>query len=219
MSCSGDKLTIKADNSTLGSVLAAVGGCIGTKIEVPDGAAAGERLYTQFGPGPVKDTLAALLSSGEYDFVISTSPSNPQKVETVLLMRRTEDATPVIAESGGGRARRNWAENRRNAEAAMRAAREEAGQPEPEPAEPAVSPTTSAAPAENASAEPQTPATPADAAPAPTVSSSNTATAPASAATGASSAEGKSTQDLISDMRQMFEQRRQMIQGQKASPQ
>ena len=220
VSCGADKLTIKADNATLGSVLSAVASCIGTKIEVPDGAAAAERLYTQFGPGPVKDTLAALFSSVEYDFVISTSPSNPQKVETVLLMRRSVESAPAIAESGGGSARHAWAENRRNAEAAMRAAREEAGQPEPEPAEAATAPTTAAAPAENASADPpQTPATPADTPPAATASSSNATTPAAAAAAAASGAQGKNTQDLISDMRQLFEQRRQMIQGQKASPQ
>jgi hypothetical protein len=34
-----------------------------------------------------------------------------------------------------------------------------------------------------------------------------------------SPAQGKSTQDMISNMRQLFEQRKQMIENQKATPQ
>ncbi|HEY4050100.1 MAG TPA: hypothetical protein VGM27_24830 [Acidobacteriaceae bacterium] len=217
VSCIGNQLTIKADNATVSSVLTAVGGCIGTKIEVPEGAA-GERLYMQFGPGPIEETLVSLLYSIEYDFVIGTSPSNPQKIETVLLMRRTEEnVAPATADSAGGPARRAWSENRRNTEAAMRAAREEAGEVEPEPVESATSVGTPAAPA--AVDSPQVPASPTDAPATGTASASN-ANLPAAATAGtpALSTPGKSTQDLISDMQQLFEQRRQMTQGQKTTP-
>ena len=217
VSCIDNQLTIKADNATFGSVLTAVGGCIGTKIEVPEGAA-GERLYTQFGPGPIRETLASLLNSMEYDFVISASQSNPQKIETVLLMRRSGETAPAAPDSGGGHARRAWSENRRNAEAAMRAAREEAGQVEPEAAESA---TPAAAPAENAAADPpQAPASTPDAPVAETAVVSNSNVSSAAATTAPiPSTQGKSTQDLISNMQQLFEQRRQMTQSQKTTPQ
>jgi hypothetical protein len=220
VSCIGNQLTIKADNATVSSVLNAVGGCIGTKIEVPEGAA-GERLYMKFGPGPIEETLISLLYSMEYDFVIGTSPSNPQKIETVLLMRRAEEnVAPATADTAGGPARRAWSENRRNTEAAMRAAREEAGQVQPEPVESATSVGTLAAPAEGAAIDsPQVPASPTDAPAAGTASASN-ANFPAAttASAPALSTQGKSTQDLINDMQQLFEQRRQMAQSQKTIP-
>ena len=47
VTCNGNLLTIMADNSTLGAVLAAVRSCVGVKVEVPAGAE-GRRVFAVF---------------------------------------------------------------------------------------------------------------------------------------------------------------------------
>jgi hypothetical protein len=214
ISCAGDQLTIKANNATLASVLSAVGTCLGTKIDVPEGPAAAERMYVEFGPGPVREILASLLSSTDFNFVISASQSNPEKIDTVLVLLRTEGPT-VPAEPAPTRARRAWVENQRNAEA-MRAAREDAAQNTVESAESTAA--TDTVPPENAKVDPN----PANASETPAVdatASANSTIAGNPASSAASSAQGKTTQQMIGDMRQLFEQRRQMVESQKSTPQ
>ena len=90
VTCRGDEITISADNSTLSEILAAVKGCTGAKIEIPEGAVR-IRSFEELGPGPVRAVLDELLSGTPYNFVIQSSESNPLKVETVLLSMRVED--------------------------------------------------------------------------------------------------------------------------------
>lgn len=92
--CNGNQLTISANNSTLGSVLQAVRSCDGVKIDIPDEAGA-SRVFDKLGPASTRDVLTSLLSETGYDFVIGSSDSNPDKVETVLLMAR--GATTIAA--------------------------------------------------------------------------------------------------------------------------
>lgn len=95
--CNGTELTISTNNSTLGSVLTEVHKCIGVKIDMPDGAAA-IRVFNKLGPGPAQKVLVDLLTSSGYDYVIGSSQSDPDKVETILLMTRQDDApTGVIS--------------------------------------------------------------------------------------------------------------------------
>jgi len=81
VTCIGDQLTISADNSTLGGVLAAVHNCTGVKVDIPEGAAS-SRVFEELGPGPARQVLEALLSGTELDYVIGSSSSDPQKIET-----------------------------------------------------------------------------------------------------------------------------------------
>ncbi|MDR3734259.1 MAG: hypothetical protein P4L10_01840 [Acidobacteriaceae bacterium] len=89
--CDGNELKISSNNSTLASILAEVQKCTGAKIEVPDGVAK-NRVFKKLGPGPTRDVLASLLTSNDFNYVIGSSPSDPDKVETVLLMSAQGDA-------------------------------------------------------------------------------------------------------------------------------
>ncbi len=89
--CNGNQLKISSSNSTLASVLAEVQKCTGAKIEVPEGAAT-NRVFNNLGPGPTREVLASLLTSNDFDYVIGYSPSDPDKVESVLLMSHQGDA-------------------------------------------------------------------------------------------------------------------------------
>jgi hypothetical protein len=90
--CNGNQLKISSNNSTLARILAEIQKCTGANIEVPDGTAT-NRVSNRLGPGPTRDVLASLLSSNDFDYVIGSSPSDPDRVETVLLMPRQGDAT------------------------------------------------------------------------------------------------------------------------------
>src|SRR6516165_2430414 len=60
VTCDADKLTISAQNSTLGAVLNAIRACTGAQIDVPADAR-GERLFAELGPGPLRTVLADFL--------------------------------------------------------------------------------------------------------------------------------------------------------------
>jgi len=230
VTCDGGQLTISAQNSTLGAVLNAVRGCTGAEIDVP-AEASGERLFAELGPGPVRTVLADFLNSTDFDFVIKAAPSDPQKVQMVLLNPRiTDSATEVatIAESGGAGMTPNrlgWLKARDNymkSFTAASAASDEASQPADTsspaspPVETAVSPSGSPVDTTATSANP----VPVGADPvgeAVSMPASSPATNPIVSGSSGSEAplnQGKSTQEMITDMQRMFEQRKQMIQQQ-----
>lgn len=217
--CNGGLLSISADNSTLGSVLRAVRGCGGVRIDMPEGSS-GTRIYEQLGPGPVREVLESLLSGTEFNYVIGMSDSNPSKVESVLLMSRTHDSQAVGNTAPTDLAaltpaRRLWLQTSKNGRAIARTG---GGGRQPESDSGASTETDDAVPAPadvsgagvspmdagiqaQAAEELQVPPnasigrTPPDAAPDPT----------------------KGTQDKITDMQQMFEQRRKMTESQSAA--
>jgi len=231
VTCDGGQLTISAQNSTLGAVLNAVRGCTGAEIDVP-AEASGERLFAEFGPGPVRAVLADFLNSTDFNFVIKASPSDPQKVQMVLLNPRiTDSATEVatLAESGTGMTpnRLGWLKARENYLKSFSAANDEASQPADTassaspPVETAVSPSGSTPVDTTASAENPAPVGADPVAPAVSTPALSPATNPiASASSGSDAAlnQGKSTQEMITDMQRMFEQRKQMIQQQASTP-
>jgi hypothetical protein len=90
VTCHGDELTISADNSNLDAILAAVKGCTGARIDMPEGASR-IRSFEELGPGPVREVLDQLLSGTPYNYVIQSSEANPLKVEQVLLSMRTDE--------------------------------------------------------------------------------------------------------------------------------
>jgi len=234
VTCDAGQLTISAENSTLGAVLNAIRGCTGAEIDVP-AEASGERLFAELGPGPVRAVLSDLLSSTDFNFVIKASPSDPQKVQMVLLNPRvTDSATEVatLAESTAGMTpnRVGWLKARENymkSFTAANAASDEASQPadtassSSPPVETAVSPSGSTpvdttVPSENPVAVGADPVAPAVSTPA--LSPATNPIASGSAASDAPLNQGKSTEEMISDMQRMFEQRKQMIQQQTSTP-
>ena len=98
--CDGNKLTISAQNSTLGgAVLNAIRACTGAWTDVPADARA-KRLFAELGQGRLPTILADFLSSTDFDYVIQASPSDPQKVQTVLPDLRTSDSEGEVESRG-----------------------------------------------------------------------------------------------------------------------
>ena len=95
VSYDGKQLTIIADNSTLSDILAAVRARTGAEIDVPT-SASGERLaVVRLGPGPAREVLASLLSWTDFDYIIQASVTNPQGIQSVLLVARIQTAAAV----------------------------------------------------------------------------------------------------------------------------
>jgi hypothetical protein len=232
VTCDGDQLTISANNSTLGSVLAAVHACIGIQIDIPAGAGGG-RTFEQLGPGPERQVLESLLSGTDFNYVIGSSDEDPGKVETVLLMERTTEvaANAPPSDRSLSPARRLWLGAAKNARRADTSG-DDGAQPTDETSEaPAVDePAPQPAPAENINAVPtpvpasETPAPTADASPAPPTlpegAALTTSGSPApelSPSIGPSTDTGKSASERITEMQQMFEQRKQISQSQSSA--
>jgi hypothetical protein len=110
----GGELTIIANNSALSEILAAVKAQMGADIDIPP-AASGERIVARLGPGAPREVLASLLSWTDFDYIISGSDTDEQRVHSVILTARgkldtivgagnTEVATahPDSARSGQG---------------------------------------------------------------------------------------------------------------------
>jgi hypothetical protein len=224
VTCVGDQLTISADNSTLGGVLAAVHTCTGVKVDIPDGAA-GSRVFEELGPGPARQVLESLLSGTDFNYVIGSSDADPQKVETVLLMMRTKDDVP--ASEGGEHtmtpARRAFLQARQNRHGSAPSG-DESGPAAEEPPDIPVADDAATAPADSGKAS-GTQAPPADTPPpaadvlAPPAESVAAPAPIADSSSGSNPAltSDKSTEERISDMQQMFQQRRQMNQNQNSS--
>jgi len=227
VSCAGGQLRISADNSTLGGVLSAVRDCTGAQIDIPE-IASRTRTFEDLGPGPERQVLEALLSGTDLNFVIESSQANPQKIKSVILMARTDNASntsPAATDHLLTPARRAWMQSRLNGRPSA-AARDENRQDTDSPSDAQSADDAATAPAETSSAN-EAPAAHSDTpptspeAPSPSLSSvaapAATASEPLSGGNPALS-QDKSTAERISDMQQMFQQRRQINQTQSQSP-
>jgi hypothetical protein len=83
VSFSNGMLTIAAQNSTLSDILRAVRAQTGAAVEIPPNAT--ERVVINLGPGAPRDVLAALLNGSHFNYVMLGSPTNPAKVDRVIL--------------------------------------------------------------------------------------------------------------------------------------
>jgi len=231
VTCKDGQLSIVAENSTMGSVLALVHGCIGAAIDAPQGSA-GTRMYAKLGPGPTNEILQSLLSSTDFDYVIEPSSSNPHAIQTVMIMARTKDGKEepnLAADRIMTPQRRAWLEARHNARPYDEIT-DESHAVEAEPP-PVVEPVVPAAPAASDANTP--PPAGAGTAPADPTKTAAVATADAAATTPAppsndasaapppdpngDSPAAKVVQEKINSMQQLFEQRKQqMIQSQAA---
>jgi hypothetical protein len=219
VTCHGDLITISADNSALDAILAAVRGCTGAKIDIPEGASR-VRSFEELGPGPVREVLDELLSGTQYNYVIQSSEANPAKVETVLLSMRGADgdkpgANPnaISADLPMTAGRRAWQHMQKFDKPDPSTLNEDGTQVEADPATPASESAAAAQPvdasgsaADAASSEASASATP------------PTPVAPPIVQPGSSSDPSKVVQDRIAAMQQMFSQRQQMIQKQNQTP-
>jgi hypothetical protein len=219
VTCHGDQITISADNATLEAILAAVRGCTGAKIDIPEGAAR-VRSFEELGPGPVREVLDELLSGTQYNYVIQSSDVNPAKVETVLLSMRVGDkdapaGLPADLPMTAGR--RAWTHMQKfdkpdpssiNADGSL--VDPDASAPaEIAPASPAAEATGSTPAQSSATAPEPNPSETAAAPPAPV--------APPVVDPGSNADPSKAVEDRITAMQQMFDQRQKMIEKQNQS--
>lgn len=224
VTCDGNQLTIIADNSTLSGVLAAVHSCIGVQVDIPEGAA-GKRVFENLGPGPAREVLESLLNGTGLNFAIGSSATDPQKVDSILLMLRTTDTlASAVADRALTPARRAWLQTRQNDrrssapiddnnQAAVVDTSEypAAVDAAAKPADTAKPDAIQAPSGDTAPPASDTPAASTDGAksPAPAVDAASTS--------GPSASQDKSTAERIADMQQMFQQRRQINQTQNQS--
>ncbi len=87
VSFQGGQLTISAQNSTLGDILKAVKAQTGATIDVP--GTASDRVIGQFGPGPARDVLTALLNGSRFNYVLLGSSTDPGALDRVILMAKS----------------------------------------------------------------------------------------------------------------------------------
>ncbi len=227
VTCKGDQLSITANNATIGSILEAVHGCVGVQIDVPDGAS-GMRAYGDFGPGPAVEVLTSFLASTDFDYILGTSEAHPEKLQTVLLMERDKDkkggagdSSTNVAMSAG---RRVWLEAHRGVRGSQAAAVEDSStaadtgstnSTEPAGAAPESAPVEQAqAPVVPADPPPPQPTSDLPIAPVPGVPFQPGPGANLSGDPNSSPAQGKSTEQLINEMQQLIEQRKQLNQNQ-----
>jgi hypothetical protein len=78
---SGETLSIRADNSSLSSILHQVAGKSGMQIE---GLSGDERVFGTFGPGAPRDVLADLLNGTAYNVVLLGDLSNGAPRQLIL---------------------------------------------------------------------------------------------------------------------------------------
>jgi hypothetical protein len=82
------QLRINLLNQTLAEVLAKVSSITGVSIDIPPGAS-GERMpVVDFGPGPARHVIASLLGDSNFDYLIQASASDPDKVQSIMVIAR-----------------------------------------------------------------------------------------------------------------------------------
>jgi hypothetical protein len=88
------ELTIEALNVPLAVVLRAASSQIGAILEVPSGA--DEPVVGTFGPGSPAAVIAALLNGSHFNYTMTASPSDRNRVVRIILSKRAlgENSTP-----------------------------------------------------------------------------------------------------------------------------
>ena len=76
------------DNATLSDILAAVRACLGADIDIP-ASASHPRMAARLGPG-------SLLGWTDFNYIIQTSDTDSEGIQTVVLVRR-QNTTAVVA--------------------------------------------------------------------------------------------------------------------------
>jgi hypothetical protein len=198
VSYEGGQLTIIAENSKLGDILAAVSERMGADIELP-ASASDERIWGRFGPGPARRVLAALLGGTDLDYVIQASETDPQGIQSVLLTPRTTAAAVATTgrpESSAGQAH---GVSRRDAQPNRGQTKIPILENSTEPVTPMEAPSVGAPPA---SAEQQ-----------PT--SAELRPSPYTPDADADKSAAKTSEQMIQKLQNMYEQRKQMQQDRK----
>ncbi len=198
----GGQLRINVLDSTLADVLTKVAALTGVKIEVPAGVGDERMPVVEVGPGPARQVLASLLSDSNFDYLIQASDTDPEKIQSVLLLPRPKKGGGANAVDAAVRPSRNP-----YARAGAPAKPEEAPAPDP-PAEITV--------AQAGPSNPPPPDPSAPSAPAPDASMQLSPTQPGQwniPKVAPQPVPGVLSPDSISQqLQQMYQQRAQMVQ-------
>ena len=81
--------------TSLSEILFAVHQRTGAEVAVATGAET-ELVVAEYGPGPAPEVLAQLLNGSRFDFLIASSPDNPQKLDRVILSVRGSGVVPPL---------------------------------------------------------------------------------------------------------------------------
>jgi hypothetical protein len=87
------KLTIVAENASLSDVMAALHSAMGTEVDIPAGSAS-ERIWAHLGPGSAHKILSDLFANTDLDYIVQGSPTDAGGIRSVTLSMRTPDAAP-----------------------------------------------------------------------------------------------------------------------------
>jgi len=192
------QLTIVAENSKLGDILAAVSQRMGADIELP-ASVSDERIWVRLGPGPARRVLAALLGGTDLDYIIQASETDPEGIQSVLLTPRTKAAAIVASGRPAISAGPARAANRRNLQPNRDLAEASGGENSTEPATPVEVPPAGSLPGSTE----QLPA-PAELQPSPYTPDAD-----------ADKSAAKTSEQMIQKLQNMYQQRKQMQQDRK----
>lgn len=87
------QLTIVAENASLSEVMAALHGAMGTEVDIPAGSAS-ERVWVHLGPGSAHKILSALFANTDLDYIVQGSPTDSGAIRSVVLSVRAPDSGP-----------------------------------------------------------------------------------------------------------------------------
>jgi len=82
------QLTIHAIDLTLADVLEKVAAVTGLDIDIPESTRSQLMPLVQFGPGPAREILSSLLNDANFDYLIQESDTEPDKLQSVLILPR-----------------------------------------------------------------------------------------------------------------------------------
>jgi hypothetical protein len=193
------QLTIVAENSKLGDILAAVSERMGADIELP-ASASDERIWVRLGPGPARRVLAALLGGTDLDYVIQASETDPEGIQSVLLTLRTKAAAVVASGRPASSAGQARVPNRRNLQPNRSPAEVSGGENSAEPATPGVEVPTAGSPPASTEQQP---------------AAAELQASPGTTDADADKSAPKTSEQMIQKLQNMYQQRKQMQQDRK----
>jgi hypothetical protein len=87
------KLTIVAENASLSDVMAALHSAMGTEVDIPAGSAT-ERIWAHLGPGSAQKILSDLFANTDLDYIVQGSATDAGAIRSVALSVRAPDSSP-----------------------------------------------------------------------------------------------------------------------------
>jgi hypothetical protein len=87
------KLTVVAENASLSDVMAALHSAMGTEVDMPAGSSS-ERIWAHLGPGSAHKILSDLFANTDLDYIVQGSPSDAGGIRSVTLSMRAPDSSP-----------------------------------------------------------------------------------------------------------------------------